>query len=104
MATEWTFEKAMTRLEQIVAALESGRCTLDDSLKLFEEGTKLTAYCSKLLKEAEQKIIKLRYGMNGGRERTQKEVADLLGISQSYISRLEKKIIRRLKEKIGTNF
>lgn len=59
MATEWTFEKAMTRLEQIVAALESGRCTLDDSLKLFEEGTKLTAYCSKLLKEAEQKIIKL---------------------------------------------
>ena len=52
MATEWTFEKAMTRLEQIVAALESGRCTLDDSLKLFEEGTKLTAYCSKALKTA----------------------------------------------------
>ena len=59
MATEWTFEKAMTRLEQIVAALEGGRCSLDDSLKLFEEGTKLTAYCSKMLKEAEQKIIKL---------------------------------------------
>lgn len=59
MATEWTFETAMTRLEQIVAALESGRCTLDDSLKLFEEGTKLTAYCSRLLKEAEQKIVKL---------------------------------------------
>ncbi|MBQ8683958.1 MAG: exodeoxyribonuclease VII small subunit [Clostridia bacterium] len=59
MATEWTFEKAMGRLEQIVAALEGGRCTLDESLKLFEEGTKLTAYCSKLLKEAEQKIVKL---------------------------------------------
>ena len=59
MATEWTFEKAMTRLEQIVAALESGRCSLDDSLKLFEEGTKLTAYCSKALKTAEQKIVKL---------------------------------------------
>ena len=59
MATEWTFEKAMARLEQIVAALESGRCTLDDSLKLFEEGTKLTAYCSNMLKEAEQKIVKL---------------------------------------------
>ena len=59
MATEWTFEKAMTRLEQIVATLEGGRCSLDDSLKLFEEGTKLTAYCSKLLKEAEQKIVKL---------------------------------------------
>ncbi len=59
MATEWTFEKAMTRLEQIVATLEGGRCTLDESLKLFEEGTKLTAFCSKALKTAEQKIVKL---------------------------------------------
>lgn len=59
MATEWTFEKAMARLEQIVVALEGGQCSLDDSLKLFEEGTRLTAYCSKLLKEAEQKIVKL---------------------------------------------
>ena len=59
MATEWTFEKAMALLEQIVAALEGGQCSLDDSLKLFEEGTRLTAYCSKLLKEAEQKIVKL---------------------------------------------
>lgn len=59
MATEWTFEKAMARLEQIVAALESGRCPLDDSMKLFEEGTRLTAYCAKQLKEAEQKIVKL---------------------------------------------
>lgn len=59
MATEWTFEKAMARLEQIVAALESGRCPLDDSMKLFEEGTRLTAYCAKQLQEAEQKILKL---------------------------------------------
>lgn len=56
---EMTFEQAMSRLEQIVAALESGRCTLDESLKLFEEGTKLTAYCADQLKTAEQKIIKL---------------------------------------------
>lgn len=66
MATEWTFEKAMARLEQIVAALESGKASLDDSLKLFEEGTKLTAYCSKLLQEAEQKIVKLTDVENGG--------------------------------------
>ena len=65
MATEWTFERAMTRLEQIVAALESGKASLDDSLKLFEEGTKLTAYCSRLLKEAEQKIVKLTDVENG---------------------------------------
>lgn len=66
MATELTFEMAMTRLEQIVAALEGGKCSLDDSLKLFEEGTKLTAYCSKLLKEAEQKIVKLTDLEQGG--------------------------------------
>ena len=56
---ELTFEQAITRLEQIVATLEGGRCTLDDSLKLFEEGTKLTAYCAEQIKTAEQKIIKL---------------------------------------------
>ena len=56
---EMTFEQAMSRLEQIVTTLEGGRCTLDDSLKLFEEGTRLTVFCSKQLKEAEQKIIKL---------------------------------------------
>ncbi len=66
MATEWTFEKAMTRLEQIVAALEGGKCSLDDSLNLFEEGTKLTAYCNKLLKEAEQRIVKLTDVEQGG--------------------------------------
>ena len=62
---ELTFEQAMTRLEQIVATLESGRCTLDDSLKLFEEGTKLTAYCADQLKTAEQKILKLTAVENG---------------------------------------
>ncbi len=65
MATEWTYEKAITRLEQIVAALEGGKCTLDDSLKLFEEGTRLTAYCQKLLREAEQKIVKLTDAESG---------------------------------------
>jgi len=53
------------------------------------------------LDERERVIIKLRYGLDGGEERTQKEVADMLGISQSYISRLEKKIIERLRESIG---
>ena len=54
-----TFEAAMKRLEEIVAALEGGKCTLDESLKLCEEGTKLTAFCSEKLKTAEQKILKL---------------------------------------------
>ncbi len=54
------------------------------------------------LSEREQTIIRLRFGMNGSDELTQKEVADLLGISQSYISRLEKKIISRLRKEIET--
>ena len=49
------------------------------------------------LEPREREIIELRFGLNGGRERTQKEVADMLGISQSYISRLEKKIMERLR-------
>ncbi len=54
------------------------------------------------LSEREKMIIEMRFGLNhpAGREMTQKEVADLLGISQSYISRLEKKIICRLKKEI----
>ena len=48
----------------------------------------------------EREIVSLRFGLNGGRERTQKEVAQHLGISQSYISRLEKRIIQRLKKEL----
>ena len=53
-----------------------------------------------LLPPRERRIITMRFGLGGGRERTQKEVADALGISQSYISRLEKRIISRLKKEI----
>lgn len=52
------------------------------------------------LNEREKSIVELRFGLTSGLERTQKEVADLLGISQSYISRLEKRIIKRLKKEM----
>ena len=52
------------------------------------------------LEPRERKIITLRFGLDGQEERTQKEVADVMGISQSYISRLEKRIIARLKKEI----
>ena len=52
------------------------------------------------LSDRERQIISLRFGLGGVREMTQKEVADLLGISQSYISRLEKKIIAKLKKEM----
>ena len=52
------------------------------------------------LSERERRIITLRFGLGGEEEKTQKEVADIMGISQSYISRLEKRIIARLKKEI----
>ncbi len=48
---EMTYEKAISRLEEIVSALEKNDVTLDESLKLFEEGTKLTAFCADQLKK-----------------------------------------------------
>lgn len=53
------------------------------------------------LPERDRTIMTMRFGLDGGEERTQKDVADLLGISQSYISRLEKKIIARLKSEMS---
>ena len=52
------------------------------------------------LSERERRIMELRFGLNGKKEHTQKEVADKLGISQSYISRLEKKIIKELRARL----
>ena len=57
-----TFEKALARLEEIVAGLEMGDAPLDESLKLFEEGAKLAAQCSVMLDKAEQKVTLLENG------------------------------------------
>ncbi|MEK3887052.1 RNA polymerase sporulation sigma factor SigE [Bacillus sp. FSL K6-3431] len=53
------------------------------------------------LSDREKQIMELRFGLVGGEEKTQKDVADMLGISQSYISRLEKRIIRRLRKEFN---
>lgn len=60
-----TFEENITRLEQIVTALERGEVKLDESLKLFEEGTALVAACGKMLDRAEQKVVRLTKGEDG---------------------------------------
>lgn len=60
--------------------------------------------CVERLNEREKEIIKLRFGLAGHEEKTQKEVADLIGISQSYISRLEKRIIKRLQKEMEKEF
>ena len=53
---ELKFEDGLKRLEEIVAKLESGNLSLDDSLKLFEEGVKLVRFCNERLAEAQQKV------------------------------------------------
>ena len=65
-----------------------------------DEERKMVRKSVAALNERERTIIELRFGLSGGKERTQKEVADMLGISQSYISRLEKKIISRLRKEM----
>ena len=66
-----------------------------------EVDKELLTIAMKKLSNREKKIMELRFGLYGGGEKTQKEVADMLGISQSYISRLEKRIIKRLKKEIN---
>lgn len=54
-----SYEQSMKRIEEIVEILENSELTIDESMKLYEEGVKLTAFCNKYLDNAEQKIIKL---------------------------------------------
>ena len=65
-----------------------------------EVNRKLLGYAMHKLSGREREIVEMRFGLAGSREMTQKEVADCMGISQSYISRLEKKIIGRLQSEI----
>ena len=60
-----TFEQSMQRLEQIVRAMERGDVALEESLKLFQEGTELVRSCSKLLEEAELQVKKIMMAPDG---------------------------------------
>ncbi len=59
MSNDMTYESAISRLEEIVDILEKNEVSLDESMKLFEEGTKLAAFCSEKLKNAQLKITEL---------------------------------------------
>ncbi|MGN0534844.1 MAG: exodeoxyribonuclease VII small subunit [Eubacterium sp.] len=61
---EMTYEKAIERLEEIVSLLEKNEVSLDESMKLFEEGTKLSRFCAEKLKNAQQKITELEKNNN----------------------------------------
>ena len=60
-----TFEESMTRLEQIVRAMERGDVALEESLKLFQEGTELVRSCGKQLEEARMQVTKITAGADG---------------------------------------
>jgi RNA polymerase sporulation-specific sigma factor len=86
------------RLEDILG-------TEDDIVtKHLEEETEKNLLYSEIkkLNDRDKQIMVLRYGLYGNTEMTQKEVADMLGISQSYISRIEKKLIKKLKNMVET--
>ena len=99
--TEISFEDALNfdaegnelHLEDILGTSE------DIVYKEFEHGIDKASLESELnlLNDREKQIMTLRYGLNNTEEFTQKEVASMLGISQSYISRIEKKVIKRLQ-------
>jgi len=82
--------------------LGSDQDTINSNIEKELEIQQLLLAVSKLT-EREATIMELRFGLNGHKEHTQKQVADMLGISQSYISRLEKKIINRLKADLEKN-
>ena len=74
MSKEIKFEQALDRLDEIVRNLESGETTLDQSMKLFEEGIALSGACSDMLKNAKQKVEMLID--NGGKLETKEFLAD----------------------------
>lgn len=92
--TDWDGNELL--LSDILGSEDDG---ISAEIEAMEERMYIRRAVSEL-NEREREIIELRYGMRGKRELTQKEVADKLGISQSYISRLEKKIIAKLRREI----
>lgn len=79
--------------------LGSDNDVVNRNIEMEDEKNQLLKLVSRL-EEREKKIVVMRFGLFGSKEYTQKEVADMLGISQSYISRLEKRIIEKIKEQL----
>ena len=74
---------------------------LDERLMLEEQSKKLYQAIDAELDAREQKVVRLRYGLGGKQPLTQRETAELIGISRSYISRIEKKALAKLREKMN---
>ena len=83
---------------QLLDIMESREPTALEQIGLKDDTKKVYGLLEKILSERERQVIIMRYGLYRGREYTQREIAQKLGISRSYISRIEKNAINRLKE------
>lgn len=79
--------------------IEHDQEDITEQMELYENTKKLVGLIDQVLTEREKEIICLRYGLWGGREVTQREIGDALHISRSYVSRIEKKALGKLREK-----
>lgn len=83
---------------QLLDIMESGEPEAMEQIQLKDDSLRIYRLLEERLSEREQLVLIMRYGLYGGREYTQREIAERLGISRSYISRIEKNALHRLRE------
>ncbi len=83
---------------RLMDILESEPVDVLEELELRKNSKKLYKCLKQVLDEREQKVIAVRYGLGGQKELTQREIAEILGISRSYVSRIEKNALKKLRE------
>lgn len=81
--------------------IESSDEDITEQMDLRENIVRLYRIFEKTLTEREGEVLTMRYGIFGGEEKTQREIAEHLGISRSYVSRIERKALMKLREKLG---
>ena len=83
---------------QLLDIMESGEPEAMEQIQLKDDSLKVCHLLEECLGEREREVLIMRYGLYGGREYTQREIAEKLGISRSYISRIEKNALHHLRE------
>ena len=83
---------------QLLDIMESGEPEAMEQIQLKDDSLRIYRLLEESLSERERLVLIMRYGLYGGREYTQREIAERLGISRSYISRIEKNALHRLRE------
>ena len=79
--------------------IEQQQSDVVDDMELAENVKKLSGLMEKYLTQREREILILRYGLGGRKELTQNEIGERMGISRSYVSRIEKKALKKIQEK-----